>query len=878
MREKSYTAGITFAAGQIVALRFKVNKVMCTIENADNTAPEENMIEINDKDMYNEYHKADDEFYSKIIKESLLSDYPPSVIDVEEQYPMGPTTGFFDKFEQDKTYNAIDTVKAYSKCLEQINQVPVFGYFDEYQPYDDHEIEDLNMYCVEVQQSDLATTLLFPTKYFRCTGLRLKKAREAKIKFVIHAFRRPSRLEQVNFKGAVEKLFNNEKLSMEHKKFIANKTTGLTEKKYNSAHVCKAFDNFAEAQYYQFKFGGRIHSMEYFERVVVNNEDDPFNFGIENPLNTTTVVMKAGQKVHFLIVEKKEKLVEGFRCVKEMIYDHMAIRMFELFNEIVSKGLKPVGIKTDAILLTESRAKLDKLFKFNPGERGGIKFESGKFCTNHKVAQVVNTPFAIKKRDVNVIKIKDEYDTNEINKVFDQHGRVGIWGDFPGVGKTTSVLNYIGKKILFVTPFNTLAQETRSKGHDAITLNMLLGFFGEGKEYSRYKAFNVEEYDCICFDEIMMNPPHILKMIDVFMREKSDKKYFATGDTDQLQPFNSHATNISNPQQYLNHCVNSMFPNQLTLKINKRLKSDDDRKKLAQLKADVFNRKKNVMETLKQFGLKIITSMSDVKSKRNICYFNFRNQQVNTHVHKKLVKTPKNHVAITQVEGKKSKTTNYWKGLKLTCKKHWQQKGVRLFKNYTYEITFISQETFTVKDVVEDTTLTFPIAMLDHFILSYANTCHSVQGLSIDEPMTIFDINTPYVDRYFVWTALTRATDFNNVTIFKHSDDDVSNLTRSRVKQYFEKKVEGYKTQDKLADRTWKANTFVTAEWIKEEYAKLQQKQCACCKSPYEIYVDEDGTVKSNLTVDRIDSNLAHLKTNCRLLCRTCNSVKANRY
>ena len=30
--------------------------------------------------------------------------------------------------------------------------------------------------------------------------------------------------------------------------------------------------------------------------------------------------------------------------------------------------------------------------------------------------------------------------------------------------------------------------------------------------------------------EIMMNPPHILKMIDVFMREKSDKKYFATGD------------------------------------------------------------------------------------------------------------------------------------------------------------------------------------------------------------------------------------------------------------------------------------------------------------------------------------------------------------
>lgn len=168
--------------------------------------------------------------------------------------------------------------------------------------------------------------------------------------------------------------------------------------------------------------------------------------------------------------------------------------------------------------------------------------------------------------------------------------------------------------------------------------------------------------------------------------------------------------------------------------------------------------------------------------------------------------------------------------------------------------------------------------MLDHFSLSYSNTCHSVQGLSIKEPMTIFDINTPYVDRYFVWTALTRATDFKNVTIFQHSKDDVCALTRCRVKQYFEKKVDGYKTQDKLAERPWKTNTFVTAEWINEEYGKLKIKQCSCCKSPYEVFVDQDGTVKSNLTVDRIDSNLPHLKTNCRLLCKTCNSVKANRY
>ncbi|HRP36790.1 MAG TPA: hypothetical protein PLS50_03195, partial [Candidatus Dojkabacteria bacterium] len=593
MRERQYSAGITFAAGQIIALRFKIKKVVCTIENADNTAPEDTMIEIDGKELYLEYHKADDAFYSQIMKDSLLSDYPPSVLDVEEKYPMGPTTGYFESFHPDKTYNGIDTVKAYSKCLEQINRVPVFGYFDEYQPYDNHEIEDLNMYCIEAQKSDTATTLLFPSKYFRCTGIRLQKARQQNIPFIIHHFRRPSKLEFVNYKAAVSNLFNNEKLPMGHRKYIANKTTGLTEKKFNSAHVCKAFDNYAEAQYYQIKFGGKIHSLEHFERVKVEvDKNDPMNFGIEE--DTMMVMNGQGKKVHFLIIEKKERLVEGFRCIKEMVYDHMAIRMYDLYQEVVSKGIKPIGIKTDAILVSQSRVILeDKDIKFTPNERGGIKFESGKFCTNRKVEQEDNKPFDMKVREVNVIKINDEYNTNEINSVFDQHGRIGIWGAFPGVGKTTSVLNYKGHRLLVVTPFNTLAQDTRLKGHEAITLNMLLGFFGEGKEYVRHTAYNVEEYDCICFDEIMMNPPHVLKMIDVFMRTNSEIKFFATGDTDQLQPFNSRATNISDPQGYLTNCVNTLFPNQIILKINKRLQSDEDREKLSELKKDIFGKHLN---------------------------------------------------------------------------------------------------------------------------------------------------------------------------------------------------------------------------------------------------------------------------------------------
>jgi len=70
--------------------------------------------------------------------------------------------------------------------------------------------------------------------------------------------------------------------------------------------------------------------------------------------------------MHILVIEKKERLTNGYRYIKEMIYNHMSIRMFELFQEVVEKGIVPKGIKTDAILVSESKEELEKKFQFNP--------------------------------------------------------------------------------------------------------------------------------------------------------------------------------------------------------------------------------------------------------------------------------------------------------------------------------------------------------------------------------------------------------------------------------------------------------------------------------------------------------------------------------
>ena len=87
-----------------------------------------------------------------------------------------------------------------------------------------------------------------------------------------------------------------------------------------------------------------------------------------------------------------------------------------------------------------------------------------------------------------------------------------LGGSYPGVGKTHAVSSYKGHEILFVPPFNTLAQETKDvKGHDACTVHKLLGIFGDGQQYAKVQRTNIEKYDCICFDEVLLNPPFILQ-------------------------------------------------------------------------------------------------------------------------------------------------------------------------------------------------------------------------------------------------------------------------------------------------------------------------------------------------------------------------------
>ena len=134
------------------------------------------------------------------------------------------------------------------------------------------------------------------------------------------------------------------------------------------------------------------------------------------------------------------------------------------------------------------------------------------------------------------------------------------------------------------------------------------------------------------------------------------------------------------------------------------------------------------------------------------------------------------------------KKDGFYEGMEVVCKSHYKSKNIRLYVNYHYTIKSIKKNEIIIHEQLDnnDISLTYKV-FNKHFKMPYANTSDSVQGLNIDNKITIFDCNTPYVDRYFIWTALTRSTDLNNVQIYEHSKEEVMSLKRSWVRLYFNK-------------------------------------------------------------------------------------------
>ena len=839
-----------FYNNYIYKIDLKIDHLFISIESVDISTQSEPSINMNCVEEHNQFLSIDKSFKSNFIKNDYLSVHHESVINVEDTYKINAISGHL--YNTQNAVSGLDIRKAYSSFLANINIIPIFSYFDVYRKYNNEPIENYTYYIIEILNCESAeSTLIFNEKFTRVYGFVLNQL-DKDIKYKIHYYRKPFKLEEVDFKTPVQNLYSNDSIDSDLKKYIANKLTGILELKRNKSHISKIYNDYNHAKYYQNLYGGKIIPIN--KTISVNeNKRSEFDDEIIN-----SIQYNSETQFYLLNVEREERLINGFTPVKDIIYCMQKLKILQMYNKMVSLKLNIVGIKTDCIFYEGKNEIIQQNFDLT-NSIGNFKIETGKYMADSKL--FIKDNELIQFIDFDNIKIKtfeDEYNVESINKYLVENKRVMIKSLYPGSGKSQSIKN-LRLKTLFVVPENKLAQDILNEKHEninAITFSKLFGLYADDIELEKHKAFDLTNYEAICFDEIAKHSPDRLKRIANFIINNPKLLVFGSGDYKQIAPINYDGN-----AKYLDDCLNVIFPNQILFKEIKRVVDEKEKEAIKGIYKYIFennNDKIDIIELCKKFNIKMVNKLSEVDTLMNLAYFNNRCSNISSYINKTILKN-KDDYNINQ---------------NVVCRKYYKNKAIVLNTNYIYKIISFAKGIWKIKD--ETNNISYDITtnlMLNNFILEFCRTIDSQQGASISDKMTIFDLNLPYVSKNHVWVAITRARSLKNLQIFIHPENEIKSYTYARIKQYFNMKIQNYKKQDEKAKRDYKADDYIDEDFIFQQQKKTNNK-CSYCLKDLQIYIDNDNIVKSDLTIDRINNNLAHIKTNSKICCHLCNVSK----
>ena len=191
-----------------------------------------------------------------------------------------------------------------------------------------------------------------------------------------------------------------------------------------------------------------------------------------------------------------------------------------------------------------------------------------------------------------------------------------VRAEYAGSGKTyaCNFMEKLGHKVLFVCPTNKLVQNNEDSG---CTLNQFFSVGMTEDETKNMKRFDDSSYDVIVFDEIYFANITMLARIKRYSENNPNKIIIATGDTCQLETIDLISSEIDY-DVYSNHCIDMIFPNNIYLKENKRLKTEEDKNKLKHVKADIFNKAIPIITTLRKY----FRFTNDIKTTHNIAFKN----------------------------------------------------------------------------------------------------------------------------------------------------------------------------------------------------------------------------------------------------------------
>lgn len=336
-----------------------------------------------------------------------------------------------------------------------------------------------------------------------------------------------------------------------------------------------------------------------------------------------------------------------------------------------------------------------------------------------------------------------------------------------------------------------------------------------------------------------------------FVRNNPNKIIVATGDTKQLKNPES-LSNVFKFEEYANHCIDLIFENSIMLYECKRLKTEEDKLKLKDVKHLIFKTNTHYKEIIDKY----FRWTSEIElCENNIAYTNRTCKEVSKKIRE--MKHIKDEFIV---------------GEDVICRKYLKYNGKKFNVNFKFQIVNISGDDIMLQNVSTDEKLKIVRWMLrKHFIYAYCYTCHSKQGCSVDGDIVIYDWNKWYCEREWFFTAITRAKDFNKIKFFKY-DDDKEDVSKQMVEAYFDNKIANYIEQDKKGNRTIDENDYVDVKCL----MNMMNTHCQNCGAILTIDI-EDGKIVSNITAQRLNNDQPHYKDNIVGFCKTCNCAFSNK-
>ena len=485
--------------------------------------------------------------------------------------------------------------------------------------------------------------------------------------------------------------------------------------------------------------------------------------------------------------------------------------------------------------------------------------------------------------------LRDERDAAEVAALLDAHPCF-VGGAFPGVGKTHVLRVYSARfKCLWVTPYNALRLDFAAHGMRACTAHDLLGLRvdAEGAEGPK-RPHDVAGVELIVLDEIGCHAPPMLARLRDFMRAHADIRFHAAGDVRQLGPIDGLRFAEEESMAYYGRIIDSLFPHQIELREVKR-QGGADAARIAALSEAMWTRPWDAdarAAVLASFaGVPSLAAMP--AGARAVTFYRDSADAVARAMHEATYATqqPDAPGLVNDARGAansaasgaaETRAPRYAVGEVLRCTSYKRIGATSLYANVSYAVTAINwrkQQVVlkpvlgNVHGVTADTTcrVTFDVAAA-HFAYVGSITGHSLQGQSVDAALVLFDTECAHMSRRWLWTALTRARSLDSVFVYRGPP---LALTDAQLLKRFATMVARYRQQDARAGRP-NDGEYITPEDILALF-KACGGRCGCSEAMSHTGGDRQ------LTVDRLDNRLGHVRGNCVVACLACNRARVVR-